>query len=79
VWTPVGGYVRPVKVTLGVSDGTVTEVSGPDVTEGLVVVVGEERADAAAAQRGANPFAPQFGRPGGGGPGGGGGGGRGGR
>jgi hypothetical protein len=49
----------------------VTEVSGPDVSEGMQVVIGEERPDApASASRGANPFAPQFGRPGGGGRGG---------
>jgi HlyD family secretion protein len=79
VWIPVDRYVRPVKVTLGVSDGTMTEVSGPDLKEGMTVVIGEERADVASAQRGANPFAPQFGGRGGGGGGSGGSGARGGR
>ncbi len=41
-----GEHVRPVAVQVGPSDGTVTEVSGPNVKEGMEVVVGEERASA---------------------------------
>ena len=37
-----GRHVRPVAVQVGPSDGTMTEVSGPDVKEGMEVVVGEE-------------------------------------
>jgi len=43
LWTPAsGGSVRPVDVVVGPSDGTMTEVSGGDVTEGMQVVVSEE-------------------------------------
>lgn len=67
VWVTSGSYVRPVQVKTGLSDGTNTEISGPDLSEGLAVVVGEERKDSAAA-RASNPFTPQLNR---GGPGGG--------
>jgi hypothetical protein len=41
VVTP-GGLVRPVEVTVGVTDGTMAEISGSSVKEGMRVVVGEE-------------------------------------
>ena len=36
------GFVRPVEVTVGMTDGIMTEISGSDVAEGMQVVVGEE-------------------------------------
>jgi HlyD family secretion protein len=36
-----GEHVRPVEVQVGLSDGKLTEVSGPDVKEGMEVVIGE--------------------------------------
>ena len=36
------GLVRPLEVTVGATDGTVTEISGSDVKEGMRVVAGEE-------------------------------------
>jgi HlyD family secretion protein len=65
VWTPAGrGFVRPLAVVAGTSDGTVTEISGHGVKEGLSVVVGEEGAneqkgeDAGGGQKEKNPFLP---------------------
>ncbi len=37
-----GGFVRPLEVVLGASDGTMTEISGSGVKEGIRVVVAEE-------------------------------------
>jgi RND family efflux transporter MFP subunit len=37
-----GTHVRRVAIQVGTSDGTMTEVSGPEVKEGIEVVVGEE-------------------------------------
>jgi len=37
-----GGFVRPLAVVVGVSDGTMTEISGNGVKEGMQVIVGEE-------------------------------------
>jgi len=37
-----GSFVRPLEVTVGVSDGTMTEISGSGVKEGMQVIVGEE-------------------------------------
>lgn len=51
-------FVRPVKVRVGLSDGTNTEVTGDEVAEGMEVVVSEQQAQTAAAA--ANPFVPQF-------------------
>jgi HlyD family secretion protein len=59
VWVQRGKYVWPVKVEMGMSDGTVTEVSGPDVKEGMSVIVGEEKSGAASQASGGIPFVPQ--------------------
>jgi HlyD family secretion protein len=63
VWTPQGKFVKPVKVTAGLTDGTMTEVTGRDLTEDLPVIVGEQTLAAAnATAAGASPFTPQLGR-----------------
>ena len=55
-----GKHVRPVAVPAGLSDGTVTEVSGPEVKEGMEVVVGEARPRRApAAGERDDPFRPR--------------------
>src|SRR5262245_26876127 len=56
VWIVDGDFVRPVRVRLGLSDGTNTEVISGDLTEGTEVVLGEQRQDAAS--NATNPFAP---------------------
>ena len=43
------GLLRPVQVRVGMSDGAMTEVQGKDVSEGMEIVVGEQRNDVAAA------------------------------
>jgi HlyD family secretion protein len=44
IWTRKGSrHVSPLKVRVGVSDGTRTEVEGPGLAEGLEVVLGESR------------------------------------
>jgi HlyD family secretion protein len=59
LWLLEGEYVRPVRVQAGVSDGSMTEVQGEGLSEGLKVVTGLETM--AKAQTGANnPFTPQF-------------------
>ena len=61
IWVPKGAQVRPLKVTLGLSDGTLTEVDSPELKEGTPVVVGEmETAQAGKPASGASPFAPQL-------------------
>ena len=81
LWVKDGDFVRPVKVTAGATDDIDTEVRGPDLNEGMEVVVGEIVRDASASSGSTNPFAPPQMRrgPGGGGRPGGGGGGGGGR
>jgi HlyD family secretion protein len=61
VWIQEGDYVRPVKVRVGVTDGSNTEVDGPNLVEGKTIVIGTEAPDAAA-QSPTNPFVPQFGK-----------------
>jgi len=61
VWVPQGDLVRPVQVTLGLSDGSLTEVSSPELKEGTSLVVGEmESQPAGQPAPGASPFAPQL-------------------
>jgi HlyD family secretion protein len=64
VWTRQGDYVRPLSVSVGLTDGMTTEVSGPEIKEGTDVVVGEQLPGAGAgASSGRSPFTPQFRRP----------------
>ena len=70
VWVEAqGGLVRPHTVAVGASDGTMTEISGGDVTDGMPVIVGEEGpgdADgpdgesAADGDKTTNPFLPKM-------------------
>jgi len=63
IWIEQGEFVRPVQVSVGLTDGTSTEVEGKDLSEGMRVVVGEatrEVAGAPSTER--SPFTPQIGR-----------------
>jgi HlyD family secretion protein len=63
IWLEQGEFVRPVQVSVGLTDGTSTEVEGTDLNEGMRVVVGEatrEVAGGPSAER--SPFTPQIGR-----------------
>jgi HlyD family secretion protein len=59
VWAEDGGQVRPVHVKPGLSDGQMTEITGPDVSEGMEVVIGEVRQNGNVAGT-TNPFTPQL-------------------
>ena len=55
------GAVKPLEVTVGVTDGSVTEVEGDDLKEGMMVVIGEDDALAEADDEDAsNPFLPKI-------------------
>jgi HlyD family secretion protein len=59
------GRPRGVEVTIGLTDGSMTEVVSGDLREGAEVIVGEQpsgagRAGSAASPQTTNPFAPQF-------------------
>src|SRR5262249_18550986 len=43
VWLEDHGFVRPVPVQVGLSDGAMTEISADGIDEGTPVVVGERR------------------------------------
>jgi HlyD family secretion protein len=62
LWTPQARFVRPIRVLVGMSDGSMTEVSGKDLREGTPVVVSEQLPDAGGSAGSTNPFTPQFGR-----------------
>jgi hypothetical protein len=58
--------VRPLAVTVGATDGTMTEISGREIKEGLRVVAGEGDGDEEEAQEKtadgdstSNPFLPK--------------------
>jgi HlyD family secretion protein len=46
LWVQRGEFVKPVQVTVGLSDGSTTEVSGGGLAEGTEIVVGANRVDA---------------------------------
>ena len=61
MWVPQGDLVRPVQVTLGLSDGSLTEVSSPELKAGTLVVVGEKSSQSNGAPApGGSPFTPQI-------------------
>jgi HlyD family secretion protein len=63
IWIEQGQFVRPVDVNMGLTDGTLTEVEGKDLTEGMRVVVGEATREAEVGPGGErSPFTPQMGR-----------------
>jgi HlyD family secretion protein len=64
LWLPAGEYVRPLAVKAGLSDGTMTEVAGEHLAEGLEVVTGVQL-QASARPDTSNPFTPSFPRGGG--------------
>lgn len=59
IWVLEGEDIRPMEVTIGLTDGANTEISGEGVVEGLQIVTGEVRRSEETA--GKSPFAPQFG------------------
>ncbi len=60
VWVEDGEFVRPVKVRTGLSDGTMTEITGGDLQEGTPVVIGESHENNASSGGTSNPFTPQM-------------------
>jgi HlyD family secretion protein len=61
VYVPQGTLVRPVYVDLGLSDGSLTAVSSPELKGGTTLVVGEIGSQAAGdASPGGSPFTPQI-------------------
>jgi HlyD family secretion protein len=61
VWVPQGALVRPVQVTLGLTDGSLTEVESPELKEGTPLVVGGmEGQPAGQPGPGGSPFTPQL-------------------
>jgi HlyD family secretion protein len=59
LWTLDGAHVRPVWVSAGTSDGTLTAVEGEGLTDGMPVVTGLRTSDSASNDT-RNPFTPQF-------------------
>lgn len=56
VWALVDGALKAVPVTIGISDGMETEISGAGLKPGLRLVTGVQEAAVAARQAGKNPF-----------------------
>jgi HlyD family secretion protein len=59
LWVLEGKYVRPLPVQAGQSDGSMTEIQGEGLTEGLEIVAGIQT-KALAQTDSTNPFAPRF-------------------
>jgi len=58
LWVEEDGFLRPVKVVMGPSDGLMTEIVKGDVQEGDAIVLGESRNNAGGGA--SNPFAPKM-------------------
>jgi len=66
LWIQDGEQLRPLEVRLGLTDGSMTEVAGDHLAEGLKIVTGQQRRAAASSDT-TNPFAPKLPRRGSGG------------
>jgi HlyD family secretion protein len=66
LWIQDGEQLRPLEVLLGLTDGSMTEVAGDHLAEGLKIVTGQQ-SRAAAGSDTTNPFAPKLPRRGSGG------------
>jgi HlyD family secretion protein len=64
LWLPEAQNVKPLRVQVGPSDGSLTEVQSDQLTEGMEVVAGLQVQTGAIADT-SNPFAPSFPRGGG--------------
>ncbi len=59
LWIEVDGFVQPLAVKIGPTDGSVTAVSGEDIHEGIEVVIGEGQNNDGGDEV-TNPFVPQL-------------------
>jgi HlyD family secretion protein len=65
LWVAEGSHVRPVSVTVGLSDDIKTEVAGKGLTEGMEVIVGaqtqsSDQTEASSQTETTNPFTPKI-------------------
>jgi HlyD family secretion protein len=60
LWVPQGTLVRPVEVSRGLSNGSLTEVTGAELKAGIPVVIGEAENVAGKSSSGGSPFTPRF-------------------
>jgi HlyD family secretion protein len=60
VWLPEGIYVKPVKVRLGPTDGSSTEVQSQNLHEDMQVVVGEQLKVEQNQESAGSPFTPKI-------------------
>jgi HlyD family secretion protein len=59
VWVQYGEQVKPLKVNVGITNGSMTEISGDEIKEDMEVITGQNTAEKVASA--ANPFTPQIG------------------
>lgn len=59
LWLSGDAPLHAVSVRVGQSDGTLTEVEGEEIKEGMQVIIGEEQETAKPEQKTASPFTPQ--------------------
>ena len=60
VWVQDGDHVKPLKVNVGITNGSTTEVSGDEIRDGMEIIVGQRIAEKGAPAT-TNPFTPQIG------------------
>jgi HlyD family secretion protein len=58
LWLQEDGFLRPLKVRTGLTDGINTEIISDELQEGEEVVTGENHAETAGGA--SNPFTPKF-------------------
>lgn len=59
LWIRDGDFVRPIEVQVGASDGTSTEVTGPDLKDDMEICLGEVPKNDRSSDS-TNPFAPKL-------------------
>ncbi|HWD19879.1 MAG TPA: efflux RND transporter periplasmic adaptor subunit [Verrucomicrobiae bacterium] len=59
VWVEDGEFAKPIQVTVGLTDGTESEIESADLPESARVIVGQHVESMAASDPDSNPFAPK--------------------
>ena len=71
MWVLVDGQPKPLQVQIGITDGSMTEIVGGELTEGALVIVGATGGEPVTKAATGSPFNTMGGGRGGGGGGGG--------
>jgi hypothetical protein len=60
LWLADADPIRPIKVHVGITNNSLTEISGPDLKPGMKVVIGDAVDSSSGSADAKSPFIPQL-------------------